>query len=223
MDEEIWAEEAAHHAVIYDIKWTKNDRYLITTAGDGTCKIWDFFAYSPIINQYTAAYNTYMAQTKTMNMEDDATFGPMATARTLNTHNTANNLLNTDENLISPPALIKMNPPKVVSILPLAAGISGYSAAFQDFITSIPAPGTYQVFTKQALDVNYWSEQVKTLRNYKPPRVIVGCSDGRIRVFDQGRFVGFVVVASKNANGENQDFSPHDGVVNSVVIDERSK
>lgn len=227
MDEEVWVEEAAHHAVIFDLKWTKNDRYLISTAGDGTCKVWDFLSLSPTVQQYSLAYNTYLTQTKAMQGggDEEGTFnGGGMTNRTANTHNTyPTHPLPDADAFISPQSLAKLYPPCVRYVLSLAASISGYSAVFQDFVTPIPAVGSFNLFSKTSYDVNYWSEQLNTVRGYQVPRVIVGCSDGRIRVFDQGRFMGFVVVAGKTDTGNTQDFSPHDGVVNSVVIDDRSK
>ena len=43
-NEEIWTAPSAHHGVIYDLKWSKNDRYLISCSGDGTCKVWDLIS-----------------------------------------------------------------------------------------------------------------------------------------------------------------------------------
>ena len=38
---EVWADNSAHHGVIYEIKWSADDRFLLTCSGDGTCKVWD--------------------------------------------------------------------------------------------------------------------------------------------------------------------------------------
>eukprot|EP00605_Chrysophyceae_sp_TOSAG23-4_P000238 GSChrysophyteH1.ASY1.ANO1.275.1 assembled CDS len=38
---EVWAEDAAHHGVIYSISWSLDDSYILTSSGDGTVKVWD--------------------------------------------------------------------------------------------------------------------------------------------------------------------------------------
>eukprot|EP01041_Mallomonas_annulata_P002781 gene2781-5478_t len=38
---ERFIEEIAHHGVIYDIKWSLSDNFLVTCSGDGRCKIWE--------------------------------------------------------------------------------------------------------------------------------------------------------------------------------------
>ena len=40
-DVEVWADLGAHHSTVYDVQWSDNDAYIITGAGDGTCKVWD--------------------------------------------------------------------------------------------------------------------------------------------------------------------------------------
>ena len=43
-NEEVWSATSAHHGVIYDLKWSKDDRYLLSCSGDGTCKVWDLIS-----------------------------------------------------------------------------------------------------------------------------------------------------------------------------------
>lgn len=52
LDEEVWSEEVAHHAVIYELRWSKNDRYLLSCAADGTAKVWDLIALHPLMSLY---------------------------------------------------------------------------------------------------------------------------------------------------------------------------
>jgi WD40 repeat protein len=42
----IWSELYAHHGVVYDVKWSKDDSYLLSSSGDGTTKIWDVLTVS---------------------------------------------------------------------------------------------------------------------------------------------------------------------------------
>ena len=42
---EVWCLNSAHHGVVYDIRWSKDDSYIVTCSGDGTSKIWDVECY----------------------------------------------------------------------------------------------------------------------------------------------------------------------------------
>lgn len=235
LDEEIWVEEVAHHAIIYDLKWSKNDRFLISCSGDGTCKIWDFLAFSPVLSQYSNAYYAHQAAINRNKAagggDDDTLIGTqLHTARTANTYNTAGNHTGFDNHThddMSPTYIAKMYPPQVTQVLPLSAQVVAYCAVFQEFSNApfvLPPPAMQ--FKDDALtngEFNYYIEQLNVLKSSYAPRVIIGCSDGRIRVFDSGRLMGYVMVVDKDETGKQKDFSPHDGVVNSLVIDERSK
>mmetsp|Transcript_2505 Transcript_2505/g.3848 ORF Transcript_2505/g.3848 Transcript_2505/m.3848 type:complete len:1065 (+) Transcript_2505:68-3262(+) len=37
---EVWSDNAAHFGVIYDLKWSMNDGYLLSCSSDGQCKVW---------------------------------------------------------------------------------------------------------------------------------------------------------------------------------------
>ena len=37
----LWFDLAAHHGVVYQIKWSNDDTMIVTCSGDGTCKVWD--------------------------------------------------------------------------------------------------------------------------------------------------------------------------------------
>ncbi len=233
MDEEIWIDDVAHHSIIYDVKWTKNDRFLITCSGDGTCKIWDFLAFSPTLVQYTAAYNAHqlvLNRNKISNADDDTMVGTqLATARTANTYNTLGNNTGREFHLhdeMSPASIAKMYPPQLIQVLPLAAGVVAYCSVFQEFNVPFVLPPPIMQFKDDGLttgELNYYIEQFNALKSAYAPRAIIGCSDGRIRVFDSGRLMGYVMVVDRDDDGKQKDFSPHDGVVNSLTIDERSK
>ena len=38
---ELWSDLAAHHGVVYQIKWSNDDTVIVTCSGDGTSKVWD--------------------------------------------------------------------------------------------------------------------------------------------------------------------------------------
>jgi hypothetical protein len=57
-----------------------------------------------------------------------------------------------------------------------------------------------------------------------PPRVINGASDGRLRVYEGSSFKGKIRVDNVPQEGSfEEDFAPHDGRVNIVAIDERTR
>lgn len=211
-NEEIFLEDAAHHSVIYDIKWSKNDRYLLTCSGDGTCKIWDFFALTePIQNQVRYQSTGQAQQTKRSQQEDD-------------NHTLLTGVISDDETLSPTPKMSNRSiRPKLIHILQLGASVHAYCGIFQELQ---PSPNsnnpTYNPLLT-SLDDNIWKDQINALRMSKLPRVIIGAVDGKLRAFDEGVFKGYISVVDKSETGEKQDFSPHDGAVNSLVIDERSK
>jgi len=38
---EVWSDTSAHYGVVYDIKWSADDSYVLTASSDGTCKVYD--------------------------------------------------------------------------------------------------------------------------------------------------------------------------------------
>lgn len=78
-----------------------------------------------------------------------------------------------------------------------------------------------------------WQEQMQQLVQAAVPRIIIGGADGRIRVFDDGELTGYIMVtdssdpnnSSSGTGGDNStpDYSPHDGCVNALALDERTK
>lgn len=37
----IWCDDRAHFGVVYDLKWSLDDGYLLSCSSDGQCKVWN--------------------------------------------------------------------------------------------------------------------------------------------------------------------------------------
>lgn len=251
LDEEVWAEEIAHHAVIYDIKWSKNDRYLLTCSADGTCKVFDLVALHPLLALYPGqsvgiATTTDGTSPRATGEETSRTAGgtSIKAANSGGAGGGGGGGHATDTSgppSLRPNRIIRAFPPKIKHILSLPASVYVYSGVFQEFGPSLTL-GSY--FNPLGLSVNHnsplatigsgtlelsqWQEHMTALLQAPVPRVIVGAADGRIRVFDEAELAGYIRVVEpaegKNAEpGDAVDFSPHDGCVNSLALDERTK
>jgi hypothetical protein len=84
------------------------------------------------------------------------------------------------------------------------------------------------------MELSQWQVHMSTLLQSTVPRVIVGAADGRLRVFDGTELTGYIRVVEQQSSGDSAgdpndeknkavDFSPHDGCVNSLALDERTK
>lgn len=209
-DEEVWCEEAAHQAVIYELKWSKNDRYLLSCSGDATCKVWDLLTYSSLMQNHPTLFEDEELPSALPVRQESAKITPAGSdPTTVAAENTVS---------LRPSKLVKLFPPIAIQVLSLPSSVHAYCGLFQEFPTGA-TPASANIFG----DLQSWNDQMKALVQGKVPRVIVGAADGRIRVFDSGKLTGFIMVIDKNEDGQPQDFSPHDGTVNSLVIDERSK
>lgn len=212
VNEEVWAEPAAHHGVIYEVKWSKDDRYLLTCSGDGTCKVWDLlsllFRTSPLQQQTLAGQSSKGATS-------------VAVGRSMVT----------DSNSSLQGLLSGRNAmPSLVHTLSSARPVFVYTAVFQENGSSgtVRTGGLGYTHTSvgTSLDLAGSVEKLTDLENAAVPRIITGSSDGRLRVWDGSVMAGYISVRDKDSEGGGtpaEDFSPHDGQVNSIVIDERSK
>lgn len=183
LHEEVWVEPAAHHGVVYEIRWTRDDRYMLTSSGDGTCKVWDM---RPVLyrSSNTMGFNAITSSSGSSSPSD-----PSA-------------------NTTASAAQAASKPPSIMYILSSSPPAYTYTAVFQEQMisTALSAMGDDKK------------------RELLPPRIITGGADGRLRVWDDGVMKGFIVVSYKGRDGKQEvDDSPHEGQVNSIVIDERSR
>jgi WD40 repeat protein len=177
--EEVWVESAAHHGPIYELKWSRDDQFLLSCSGDGTCKVWDMLPVS-----YRSS-NTmgFGALNSSAVGRVNGSFDPSIQAT-------------------------GARPPGLLHTLVASPPVYTYTGVFQD--QAAPTQ------PRQAADTGGRSAAV--------PRIITGAADGKLRVWDGGVMVGYVVVTSKDKNDtEAVDYSPHEGQINSIVIDERSR
>jgi WD40 repeat protein len=278
LDEEIWIDEAAHHGTIYDIKWSKNDRFLLTCSNDGTCKIWDLLAAHPVMHQYSPPP---MGDDDTLTVLNNSAEQIMHSPTGLNSlpgalgrnvrspppqqsqqphvvpeHHADDHSLDLSylPNYLNPRNLSKMFPPRVYCIFRLPSKVYTHCGIFQEFSSSTSSTGgggaadASELIWNQVLDYNTWKEAITKIQNAPLPRVILGCSDGKLRVYDfhhsletlhhrhphphhhnipsshtSNYFVGYISVRDKDEHGNVIDIPPHNGTVNSLVLDERSR
>jgi len=207
-------EDAAHHGPIYDLKWSRDDRCLLSCSGDGTSKVWDMTSVS-----YRAS--------NTMG------FGALNAASNVSARvNGSLDVSSSNANGFSSPhghgAASK--PPSLVHTLVTSPPEYTYCGVFQDQ----PRAGLTSTHS-QGDNLDQLRQSGMSLKNdrlpFGPsaplvvPRIITGSADGKLRVWDGSEMVGYVVVTTKDAEKKEEavDYSPHDGQINSIVIDERSR
>lgn len=181
LKEEVWVEDAAHHGPIYELKWSRDDRFLLSCSGDGTCKVWDMLPVA-------------FRSSNTMG------FGALNNAA-------AGRVNGSLDASVATPAQGSSRPPSLVHTLVASPPVYTYSGVFQDQAKSVAS-------ISQSQDARNVGSLV--------PRIITGGADGKLRVWDNAEMVGYVVVAGKDKE-ERVDYSPHEGQINSIVIDERSR
>lgn len=196
-NEEVWIAQTAHHGVIYDLKWSKNDRYLLSCSGDGTCKVWDLISLVYCLHKGPLTKSDHQGSN---NSEDGMGYE----------HN------NEDQKWRLEPYLLyslACSPPVYV-----------YSAIFQEF-----GAGAVTTYITNSLSVAEATEKWVEIEKSTVPRIITGNADGRIRVWDNNELVGYIAVplnkeeVKTNTNYLSFKYPAHDGLVNSLVIDERSR
>lgn len=210
LDEEIWSEETSHHGVIYAIQWSKNDRYLLTCSGDGSCKVWDLASLSPLMmhayphGQPPAHYTTTDQVQVSPRLGDSNEGLP---------------------NMLRPSKILRTHPPKCIANLTLPTAVYAYCGLFQELGNN--NNNTTLTMPIAVMDMTTWQTNMSKMLASPVPRIIIGAADGRLRVFDDGVLCGHIVVQDSNASSgsdtESQDFSPHDGAIHCVAIDERTK
>jgi WD40 repeat protein len=213
------------------IKWSKDDCYILTASSDGTCKLWDAFALSPLMG-----YGLF-------NHKRGATSMPgTAHGSILMNPGTPGGDLSTLGGGIP-----STQSPYLRYTLAATPPLFVYCTAFQEYASpSVPpppaVPGTANV--SESFEKQYTSARSGPPTEYMDghvravcPRVITGSADGRLRVWDGESFMGCIksersVSAAARASASaasgteddlDDDFAPHDGKVQAIAIDERTK
>lgn len=211
-NEEVWAEDAAHHGVIYEARWSRDDRYLLTCSGDGTAKVWDLL---PLLLRHESQQHADRDKSGRISRQFSS---PSRHGIVHESNGSLQGLLTA-----------RSEPPSLLYTLVSTSSVFVYCGVFQEAASPAVAAAlsTKLSSSMQGASLAASLDKFVDLERAAVPRIITGASDGRLRVWDNGKFAGFVVVRDKKdatkANPEGEDDSPHDGQVNSVVIDERSK
>ena len=216
LKEEVWVEDAAHHGPIYDLKWSRDDRCLLSCSGDGTCKIWDMTSVSFRASNLMG-------------------FGALNNANNANNGGTSGRVNASIDGSIAPSGTsgqgAASQPPTLLHTLVTSPPVYTYCGVFQDqpragLASAHSQSESLDLLRQSTVSAHHRAEHYDF--KDKPlvvPRVITGSADGKLRVWDGSEMVGYVVVTNKDkdANKESVDYSPHDGQINSIVIDERSR
>jgi WD40 repeat protein len=250
LNEEVWVEDAAHHGPIYEIKWSRDDRYMLSCSGGGTCKVWDMLAVSFRANNVMS-------------------FGALNAANGNNTPGGGSNshhhpnqhysaaaraILGEVQQPLTALQSASAKPPFLVHTLVASPPVFTYCAVFQDQARSsftntnstttlgAAASAAAAAVGDAAEDGSAYAIASRNLdATSTVPRIITGAADGKLRVWDGSQLKGYIVIAHKDGDkgeegggggdkdknnkheGSVVDYSPHDGHVNSLVIDERSR
>jgi WD40 repeat protein len=213
LNEQVWVEEAAHHGVIYEIKWTKNDRYLLTCSGDGTCKVWDMLPVA-----YRSSNTMGFGALSSVDLSSAA--DPAAAALT-SASNRPPTLLHTLT--ASPPVYTYCG---VFCDHPRAGASAGAGTASVDLSGGLPGEDGGVDGGSLSNSVSVMPGQLSSIyasTTSVVPRIVTGGADGKLRVWEGSTFMGYVHVTHKDEETNAVDYSPHDGQINSIVIDERSR
>eukprot|EP01031_Cornospumella_fuschlensis_P028670 gene28670-34614_t len=245
-DEEVWADYVAHYGVIYQLSWSKNDRYLITCSGDGTAKVYDLYYFCPLIDIFQK-----LAGVGEANKPPEAGNLSPGLIEKSGDHGEANSN--------SPPAspkapaapapplftqrahILKTCPPRAIHVMSVGGANYCYCCALQDFnpplvLQALRIYGNGGGVGLMGMDgesgsgmfLTHLQDTLQTIHNALVPRCIVGCADGSLRVFDSGVFTGYITVRIGESTGAGEgeggeDISPHESQVNSIIIDERTR
>lgn len=231
----LWGDWAAHQAVIYDIQWSHDDQYLMTCSGDGTCKIWN----CPFLLAFNKTFNSTQLDFSSTVADWQAMVDLSHSGNSIASNFGINSTIPGEKQLYVQWILRLANayPPQLLHVLSNDTPSHCYCSIFQELPAQVSS-SRRMTRARNALALEEeglgGTEGVSSVNplpvpKVSVPRVIVGSSDGKIRVWDQGTFMGFISVGdgkpplkAKSVRGLN-DFPPHNGQVNSVVIDERSK
>ena len=58
--EKVWEDTRAHYGIVYQIRWSLDDRYLITASADGSVNLWDTAGIVNAVLNATQKPNFYM-------------------------------------------------------------------------------------------------------------------------------------------------------------------
>ena len=191
----MWIEDAAHHGPIYELKWSRDDKFLLSCSGDGTSKVWDMTP-TAFRSSNTMGFGVLNNTTAT-NISTTSAAAAAAAVGGGGLHSSFDG---------AQPAGSK--PPSLLFSLVTSPPVYTYTGVFQDQISPIQVGG--------------WTDPTGRTR---VPRIITGSADGKLRVWDGPELRGLVVVNNKDKDtGDGDvDYSPHEGQINSIVIDERSR
>lgn len=224
--EELWSEDTAHHGAIYELQWSKNDRYLLSSSSDGTSKVWDLitFVYRIILPNGVPSTNG----------NSDGNLSPFVSGEQFNFSVVQNNGVSVMEtvknfnasysnNMIA--ALDLMGTITLAAVLRNTPPVHVYTSIFQEFnAISRPPKNIPEKIQEDGEEPNEILNKLQEIADAPLPRIITGASDGRIRVWDGETFEGFITVRRKNKPEDlMDDFQPHNGAINSITIDGRSK
>ena len=226
----VWCESYAHHGVVYDLKWSKDDSYVVTASADGSCKVWDVLPLFPHWHAQKNVLGLGQGQGQGQANDDDDNEptriprGAPPSQSSLLSYPSKVHLLHTL--VASPPVftyavLFQEYTPPDHSSSPLygfvptsggggagaGAGVGGSPERFS--VASMLDSATRRVSHKGMLE------------RTPPPAVISGAADGKLRVYVGGRMTGKIRI---DQGGEHEeDLPPHDGRINSLAIDERTR
>ena len=120
---------------------------------------------------------------------------------------------------------LAITPPRMVQCVVGQLCSPVYTTVFQEL-------GTIGGSTLQAnigqISVVDAQERMKTMEMSAVPRIITGSADGRLRVWESGKHLGYISVPMErdgieDVSGYDNDFPPHSAQVNCVAVDERSR
>ena len=245
---EVWSDLSAHYGVVYDIKWSADDSYILTASSDGTCKVYDTWGLT------SASLARDRSPTSADGGQgDNADLGPGSTASPSKRTSGASqggagmqgaaNAAALAAGGGSPWALLdRAAMPRCVHVLQAVPPTYVYTAIFQEYglagagLGLLGGAGISSLGLMSGLEGGISSgggaDYNGVVERQPLARIITGSGDGRIRVYQGPRLLGMVVpkggYEGNHADvGENSlaHLDSEGGAcrVQALAIDERSR
>lgn len=229
---DVWSSLAAHNGIIYDITWSADDFYILTTSGDGTSKVWDVYALYVIHQKSNVKRSVAIG-------ESSVTTG---VAGNIISPSKAPNIPdgNTIGGSIVDSQVAELTPPSCILTMVASPPVYVYAGVFQDHSLKSMAAMLMAV-NASSPGSNLNGGSIESLHNSMvgdhrppPPRVITGSSDGKLRVWEGGSLLGYITIPSaattigsisprSAAPGGAAEDPAHMDRVQVLVIDERTR
>jgi WD40 repeat protein len=219
----LWCDEYAHFGIIYDVKWSPDDRSIVTCSSDGRCKLYEVAMLSRGFRDMKAGQGDSHARHDSRRYSLSASPNRSGKAPGVGAQGTAFNVVSATI-MVSKPVIFSSSPPAFVYAVALveSLGIRRQRSGARATVTGNTGAGESKEGRSVSPPRAASSPEVQPAHRM---RVLSGSSDGRIRVFEvTGTHCGELLTYDPTASASGSAiFAPHEGAVHDLVVDPKSK